>query len=223
MACEQIQSSAGIIVATSNPGKLREFRSLLPSTTAVVGLAELSIESPEEIGKTFLDNALIKAEHATNASGLPALADDSGLEVDALGGMPGVYSARFAGPDSNDVANNRKLIDELRHHAGKARTASFVCAIAFCAPDGFQLTAQARLSGTIVDEGRGRGGFGYDPHFMIDDQLAGHLNGRTLAELDERSKNEISHRRRAFDALLERVGRLGEERQQVKLLLGMKH
>ena len=214
------ERSNALVVATSNQGKLREFRSMLPVTTRIVGLDDLMIESPEEIGKTFLDNALIKAQHATRESGLPALADDSGLEVEALNGLPGVQSARFAGPGADDNANNRKLIEELSRRPGGNRVASFVCAIAFSTPDGFQLTAEGRLSGRIIDEGRGQNGFGYDPHFVVEDPCAGCLNGQTLAEIDDESKNEISHRRMALNALIDKASTIEQPGAEIELILG---
>lgn len=194
-----------LVAATTNPGKLREFRSILPPHIQLHPLSDFSSVSPEESGQTFLDNAMIKAEHACSVSGLPAIADDSGLAVDALQGRPGVHSARFAGPDATDEDNNRKLIAELTRLNATNSSAQFVSVVAFCAPDGFRIPGRGMVHGRIVFQPRGEHGFGYDPHFELDDPNAGHLNGRTMAELTLEQKSSVSHRRRALDDLMLQV------------------
>lgn len=191
-----------LVVATTNSGKLREFRAILPATTELVTLSDLGLEGPEETGRSFLENAVLKAQYACVKSGLPAIADDSGLAVDGLSGEPGVRSARFAGPNATDKENNRKLVESLAARPEACRTARFICAVAFEAPGGLQLRAEASLHGQIVDVPRGDNGFGYDPHFVLDDPEATEFNGRTLAELELGEKSLISHRRRALDQLL---------------------
>lgn len=200
-----------IVLATFNEGKLAELRPILEGLDVDLSrAADLGLESVAETGETFEENALIKARSAVAATGLPALADDSGLVVDQLDGMPGVRSARFAGPPagaggpgldavdasgpaSDDEANLRLLLDQLLGMPG--RSARFVCAAALVAPDGREWTAEGVLDGHIVDEPRGDGGFGYDPVF----QPVGEL--RTTAEMSREEKNAISHRGRAFRAI----------------------
>lgn len=196
------RAGAKLVVATSNAGKLRELSRFIPSSTELVSLAELGLSSPEETGRSFLDNAILKAEHASRLIGITALADDSGLEVDALDGRPGIHSARYAGPGATDEENNRKLVDTLRSQGEGPWKAKFVCAVALCGPQEPPITARGILEGEIVEEPRGANGFGYDPHFRIDDPAGGELNGRTLAELETNQKNRLSHRRRAYDALV---------------------
>lgn len=207
-----------IVIATSNAGKRRELQALLPRSTQVLTLNELGIESPPETGRSFLDNAAIKAEHACRRAGLPAIADDSGLEVAALGGAPGIRSARFAGPEATDEDNNLKLLSELEKHPNGPKTARFVCAVALCTPTGFIITAQNQIEGTIVTAARGSGGFGYDPHFLIRDSGAALQNGRTMAELADDEKNAISHRRRAFNTLLTRAKEQRKAHKALELL-----
>jgi len=192
-----------LVVATSNAGKLRELSEFLPPSTELVSLTDLGLPSPEETGRSFLDNAILKAEHASTLTGIASLADDSGLEVEALDGQPGIHSARYAGPGASDEENNRMLVDALRSKGGRPWKARFVCAVALCGPHESPLTAVGKLDGKIVDEPRGKNGFGYDPHFRIDDPQAGELNGMTLAELETEQKNRLSHRRRAYDALVQ--------------------
>ncbi|GAB4257529.1 MAG: XTP/dITP diphosphatase [Deferrisomatales bacterium] len=189
-----------LVVATRNPGKLREVRHRLAREgIEVVGLADLP-SSPEvdEDGDTFAANARKKAWALAETTGLPVLADDSGLEVDALGGRPGVRSARFAGPDATDDDNNRRLLDELRGVAPEERTAAFVCAmvLAVPGPGGGERWAEGRLEGRILERPQGEGGFGYDPLFWVDEV------GKTLAEMGPEEKNRISHRGRALENLL---------------------
>jgi XTP/dITP diphosphohydrolase len=190
-----------LLVATRNPGKLREIRSLLaPSGVEAVGLDEAApgVEVIED-GKTFLENALKKARTLHAATGLPVLADDSGLAVRALGGRPGVRSARYAGEGADDAANNRKLLREMDGLPAGRRGASFVCAMVFLGLDGREESAQGDLPGRILEEGRGEGGFGYDPLFAPEGEE------RSLAEMTLEEKNRLSHRSRALAALLPRV------------------
>lgn len=196
-----------IVVATGNPGKLAELERILEGLPVeLVPMTALGLDSPVEDGDTFEANALIKARAAARASGLPALADDSGLQVDALGGAPGVRSARFAedgedgdpddgDPDDGDRANNRRLVRELQGVPDADRTARFVCVAALVAPDGREWTERGAMEGRIVDEPRGAAGFGYDPHFVA----AGET--RTNAELSSAEKDARSHRGAAFRAM----------------------
>jgi XTP/dITP diphosphohydrolase len=181
-----------IVVATSNGGKLREFAALL----APVGLrlhaqSAFGVASAEETGASFIENAIIKARHAAAATGLPALADDSGLAVDALDGEPGIHSARFAGPGADDAANNRRLLERLAGVPPERRGARFHCVLVLMrhARDPVPL-------GRILEAPRGEHGFGYDPLFL-DPAL-----GRSAAELEPALKNRLSHRARALEALL---------------------
>jgi XTP/dITP diphosphohydrolase len=188
-----------LVVATANPGKLREFRALLADLPfELCSLAELGLPSPEETGATFLGNAMLKARHAAAASGCAAVADDSGIEVDALGGAPGIYSARYAGVGAGDAANNAKLISALRGVPPELRGARYRCALVFvAAADAPPRVAEAAWEGFILDAPRGAGGFGYDPYFWLPD-----LN-KTAAELAPEEKNRLSHRGRAMRALRE--------------------
>lgn len=154
---------------------------------------------PPETGETFAANARAKALHVTAETGLPALADDSGLLVDALDGAPGVYSARYGGPDANDADRYTLLLTTLRDAPPKARTARFVAVVALSLPDGTVIDAESRLEGAIADAPRGTNGFGYDPVFLVGD------TGRTLAELTDDEKNGLSHRARALAALRPRL------------------
>ena len=193
-----------LVLASGNPGKLREIRELLvPLGTAVVAQSELGIDEADEPHATFLENALAKARHASRAAGLPALADDSGLCVDALGGAPGVISAHFAGRhgirEERDARNNAKLLDALVSRAD--RRAHYCCALVLLrsADDPEPVVAEGIWRGEIADRPRGANGFGYDPLF-----LPGGRNA-TAAELDPREKNRISHRAVALARLLERL------------------
>ena len=186
-----------LVLASSNAGKLREFRRLLaPLRIDLVSQAELAIDDAEEPHPTFVENALAKARHASKHSGLPALADDSGVCVTALAGAPGVHSARYAGDPRSDARNNAKLIAEL---AGIAdRSAHYYCVLALIrhAKDPEPIIAEGRWHGTIIDVPRGSAGFGYDPHFQDRD------TGLTGAELPLDRKNELSHRGQALRALI---------------------
>lgn len=190
------------VIATHNQGKLKEFQTLLaPLGVVLVGASELGIESPIEDGLTFVENALIKARAAARASGLPALADDSGLAVRALGGAPGVRSARYAGPEATDADNVAKLIDTMGSVAPEDRSARFVCALALLrhGDDPEPLLATGEWPGEILAEPIGDGGFGYDPVFF-DPAL-----GLTAAQMDPAEKNRRSHRGRASRVLIERL------------------
>jgi XTP/dITP diphosphohydrolase len=202
-----------LIVATSNPGKLREFRDLLANFPFELhSLDELGIVPPEESGTTFLENAMLKARHASTtaaAAGIggastqavAALADDSGLEVDALGGAPGIFSARYAGEGAGDAANNAKLIAALAGIPAERRRARYRCALVLVLgeADAAPLIAEGVWEGTILDSPRGAGGFGYDPYFFLADKW------RTAAELDPEEKNRLSHRGIALRALREQL------------------
>lgn len=179
-----------LLVATTNAGKFEEFRSILPDGLELVTLADMGIELPDEPGTTFTENAVIKAIHAARLSGLPAIADDSGLEVEVLAGRPGILSSHYAGTPFTDERNYRRVLDQLRKVSHDRRRASFRCVIAFVDSDGTVTTAQGECRGSIVDP-RGTNGCGYDPVFELSD-------GRTMAELDPREKSAISHRSRAL-------------------------
>ena len=189
-----------LIVASSNSGKLREFTSLFKAIgTEVIGQASIGIESPEETGHTFVENALLKARHAADHSQCAALADDSGLVVPALGGAPGLYSARYAGPDASDHDNRIALLDALKPLSTESRVGYYICALALLrsAADPDPIIIVTRWWGQILEAPRGNGGFGYDPLF----QPRG-LN-QTAAEMDPAEKNQQSHRGRAVQALMQ--------------------
>jgi XTP/dITP diphosphohydrolase len=188
-----------VVLASSNAGKLRELAAVLaPLDLQLLAQGDLGIPAPEETGTTFLDNALLKARHAAQRAHLPALADDSGLEVDALGGEPGVWSARFAGAGATDAQNLERLMRELAARPGQPRTARYQCVIVFvrAADDPAPLIARGRWEGSIGLESRGRGGFGYDPVFVP----AGGVH--SAAELSAADKNRLSHRGQALRALI---------------------
>ncbi len=194
-----------LLVATKNPGKLREYQTLLADLPVEwvslqdVGLASIQIP---ETGVTFAENACLKATAYARASGLMTLADDSGLEVDALGGEPGVRSARYAGPRASDEDRYRKLLAALGDTPVERRTARFRCVVAMATPEGAVETAEGVCEGRIGFEPRGNNGFGYDPVFILADRDA------TMAELSAAEKNAISHRSRALAAarpILERL------------------
>ena len=185
-----------IIIATHNKHKLQEMsRILSPMGYEVVTDTDLGIElsDVEENGETFLDNARIKSEAGCKESGLPCIADDSGLCVDALGGAPGVYSARYSGVHGDDDGNNRKLLKELEGVPTEKRTAHFACAICVSFPDGSEVTATGKCEGFIGYEKKGTNGFGYDPLFMVGD--------RSLAQMSAEEKDAISHRGNALKEL----------------------
>ena len=189
-----------LILASSNPGKLREFSSLFQAIgTEVIGQQSLGIEAPEETGLTFVENALLKARHAANHSQCAALADDSGLVVPALDGAPGLYSARYAGPDASDHDNRLALLDALEPLSEESRVGYYICALALLrtATDPDPIIIVTRWWGRLLDRPRGDGGFGYDPMFQPEG-----LN-QTAAEMDAADKNQQSHRGRAVQALMQ--------------------
>lgn len=198
-----------ICAATGNAAKLREIRRILePRGYQVKSQKELGIQlEPEETGTTFAQNALIKAEAICLASGLPTLADDSGLAVDALGGAPGVYSARYAGGHGDDEANNALLLKNLKEIPEEERTAKFVCAICFYMPGGAHLIVEGECPGHIIDDARGDNGFGYDPLFVADrigrkgGGDAANTEGLTTSEMEDWQKDAISHRGKALAKL----------------------
>jgi XTP/dITP diphosphohydrolase len=189
-----------LVLASNNAGKLREFQALLaPMNFEVIPQGQLGIPASEEPYDTFVDNALVKARHASKASGMPALADDSGICVNALGGQPGVYSARYAGEPADDAANNQKLIAALSDMEDRA--AHYVCALVMVqhANDPEPLIVQTWWHGLFQDEAVGLNGFGYDPHFFLPDLKL------TAAQLAPEQKNRISHRGQALRELISQL------------------
>ena len=191
-----------VVLASSNPGKLAELSALLePAGLRVVSQHAFGVEPPEETGPTFVENALIKARAGCAATGLPALADDSGIVVEALEGAPGVRSARYAGGGASDADNVAKLLDALEGVTPPQRGAMFVCAMVYLrhARDPCPIVCEGIWEGRILDAPRGAGGFGYDPVFFIE------TLGRTAAELSRAEKNAVSHRGQALAQLLDRL------------------
>lgn len=189
-----------LLVATGNQGKLKEIREIL-SDIEVLGLSDVGIECDvEETGTTFAENAYIKAFEVSERTGLPVLADDSGLEVEALGGRPGVYSARFAGEHATDDENVNKLLAELKDVPKDKRGARFACAMCLIFPDGRKIeTFGTSCPGIIVDRKRGENGFGYDPVFFAPEY------GKSFSEMTMEEKNKVSHRKAALAALSEKL------------------
>jgi XTP/dITP diphosphohydrolase len=187
-----------VVLATKNRGKAVEFSALLPADIGVRTLVDLNLESPDESGVTFAENAAIKAATISEAVDTLVLADDSGLEVDALDGAPGVYSARYAGEPGDDERNIDLLLDRLSDVADPGRTARFVCQVAVARGGSILATAEGSCPGRIGHERRGSNGFGYDPVFVLAD-------GRTMAELSTEEKNQISHRAEAFRNVADRL------------------
>ena len=188
-----------IVLASGNAGKLREFQQLLAGCGFdVVPQSAYQVDNADETGLTFVENAIIKARHACHHTGLPAIADDSGLEVDALNGRPGIYSARYAGVGASDGDNNAKLLQELHAVPEAQRTARYHCVLAFMrhAEDPTPLLCHGSWAGRILTAARGQGGFGYDPLFFVQ------THGCAAAELDKDEKNRISHRGMAMADLL---------------------
>lgn len=188
-----------VVLASGNAGKLAEIERLLSGLELrVVPQAALGVEAPEETGQSFLENAILKARHAAAATGLPSLADDSGLAVDALGGAPGIRSARYAGPGADDEANRARLLGAL---GGAGSGARFHCAVAGLADgaDPTPLVCEGVWEGRVVSAPRGQGGFGYDPLFLVPEL------GLTAAELDAAAKDRLSHRGRAVALLAARL------------------
>lgn len=187
-----------IVLASGNPGKIRELTDLLSDLgIKVIPQSDFGIQTPAETGRTFVENALLKARHAAQRTGLPAMADDSGIVVDALGGEPGVYSARYAGAHATSEQNIDKLLDEMREIADEDRNAGFHCAavLAFPADAYDPLVAEAIWRGRVLRQRHGAGGFGYDPVFF--DVAA----GKTGAQMNREEKNIVSHRGKAFRQL----------------------
>lgn len=187
-------SEMKIVLATRNPGKVREIRTLMEGMPVeIMDLDDFpGLTLPSEDGKTFDENAIKKAEAVAKATGLWALADDSGLEVDCLDGRPGVFSARYAGEGSSDEENNLKLLEELKGVTFEKRGARYRCVIALVSPEGECHTFSGECEGVIAESPRGREGFGYDPIFFLPDK------GKTMAELSPQDKNRISHRGKAL-------------------------
>ena len=186
-----------IVLASKNSDKVKEMRLVLKNLPLeILSHADFD-ELPDAVedGATFEENALIKAKFFREQTGLACLADDSGLEVDALGGLPGVYSARFAGYHADDLTNNQKLLDELKKIGVKESTAAYRCALVFVDTDGTTLLTAGKIAGKIKTVARGTGGFGYDPYFYLDD-------ARTMAQLSVDEKNKISHRGTALKEMM---------------------
>lgn len=191
-----------LVLASSNVGKLAEFRTLLAGTGLdAVPQTDFGVADADETGLTFIENALLKARHASAATGLPALADDSGICVDALDGAPGLYSARYAGDHGNSAANIAKLLDALRDVPVARRTAHFHCVLALVRrpDDPAPIVCEGVWRGSILDAPRGQHGFGYDPVFLDP------LLGQSGAEIDPATKHRVSHRGQAMHALRQRL------------------
>ena len=191
-----------LVIASGNAGKLRELSALLePLGFELHAQSEFSVPEAEETGTTFVENAIIKARNAAAHTGLPAVADDSGIEVDALDGAPGVYSARFSGPGADDARNNALLVEKLRSVPEDRCSARYRAVIVYMrhAADPSPIICEGSWEGRITLEPRGDNGFGYDPHFWLDS------HGCTSAELDPQEKNRLSHRGQALRQLVERL------------------
>ncbi len=196
-----------VVLASGNRGKLREFAEMLAGTGfELVRQSELGIEPPPETGNSFLANALIKARNASRLSGLPAIADDSGIEVDALGGSPGVHSARYAGEGASDDANLSKLLAELKDVPPALRTARYRCVVVFVEhfDDACPLVGEGTWEGQLIAGRRGSRGFGYDPSFV------GRGESRTAAEMPDEEKHLYSHRGQAMRAFLDQFRQRGQ-------------
>ena len=205
-------SAGRVVLASGNPGKLRELEALLaPLELAVTLQSEFGVPGVDEVGTTFVENAILKARHASAVSGLPSIADDSGLLVDVLNGAPGVYSARYAGANASDEANVAKLLRALADVPAGQRGAHFYCATVFLAHAGdpAPLIGEGSWHGSILQQPRGDGGFGYDPIFYVQEHRC------SSAELPAATKNALSHRGKAMRALLAslgmRIGRIPRE------------
>ncbi len=193
-----------VVLATGNPGKLQELRAMLePLAIEVVPLSQFTRTAIAETGLSFVENAIIKARHAAQLAKLPAIADDSGLEVDALQGAPGIYSARYAGEHASDEDNLRKLLAVLSGRKATERSARYCCALVYMRweHDPFPLISQASWEGRITDAPRGSGGFGYDPIFELSQRSV------TVAELPAAEKNQLSHRGKALRGLVAQLTR----------------
>ena len=192
-----------IVLASGNFGKLKELRDKLGHVADFVPQSDFGIETPEETGSSFVENALLKASYVAELTGLPSLADDSGLSVDALDGAPGIYSARYAGPEASDDDNNAKLLQDLKDVPTEARTAAFHCILALVYPENVEqsILCDGVWRGRILTESKGSNGFGYDPIFQPEGLDI------SSAELSAEHKNQISHRGKAMAML---IGRLTE-------------
>ncbi len=190
-----------LVLASHNAGKLKELQAMLGDTVQVRAIGEFSSVEPEETGLSFIENAILKARHAAQVSGLPALADDSGLAVDALGGAPGIYSARYA-DGQGDTANNAKLLEALQGVPDAERGAQFVCCLALVrhAEDPLPIVCEGLWHGRILHAAQGENGFGYDPLFWVAER------GCSSAEMVSADKNQLSHRARAMALLKQRLG-----------------
>ncbi|KFX05386.1 nucleoside-triphosphate diphosphatase [Pectobacterium betavasculorum] len=189
-----------VVLATGNPGKVRELASLLADFGLdIVAQTELGVDSAEETGLTFIENAILKARHAAQITGLPAIADDSGLAVDALGGAPGIYSARYAGAEASDQQNLDKLLLTVKDVPDEQRRSSFHCVLVYLrhAEDPTPIVCHGSWQGVLTHQASGSGGFGYDPIFFVPEL------GKTAAELTREEKNAQSHRGQALRLLLE--------------------
>ncbi|MDO4898648.1 MAG: RdgB/HAM1 family non-canonical purine NTP pyrophosphatase [Rothia sp. (in: high G+C Gram-positive bacteria)] len=203
--------SAKIVFATHNAGKLREFREILRGQiegldvdTQVVDASSVSAPDVVEDGVTFAENSLKKAREIAAATGLIAIADDSGLAVDVLGGAPGIFSARWAGTHGDDAANLALLLAQLSDIADEHRGARFVCAASLATPGGFEAVEHGELAGTLLREPRGQGGFGYDP-ILAPLEFTGEYAGLSCAQVSAEVKNSISHRAKALTALVPHI------------------
>ena len=199
-------ASRRVVLASNNAGKVREFGQMLAGQgLEVIAQGELGVPEAAETASTFVENALLKARNAAHHTGLPALADDSGLAVDALGGEPGIYSARYAGPGADDAANNARLLDRMRDVPAERRGAAFICALVYLrhAEDPVPLICQGIWRGQLLEAPRGDNGFGYDPLFLVPGL------DRTSAELPPEEKNRLSHRGQALVQLVAQLATLG--------------
>lgn len=200
--------TAKLVIATANQHKVDEMVAILAeaipgfSRSDIATMAEFAAPSPVEDGLTFAQNAVIKAADLAKRTGLPALADDSGLRVDVLGGSPGIFSARWAGSHGNDGANLDLLLSQIQDVPDSARGAQFVCAAALCFPDGTAVVEEGVMPGSIIRERRGEGGFGYDPAFIPEGMDV------TTAQISAEGKNQISHRARALQAIAPHVAEI---------------
>lgn len=191
----KLEHGVRLVAATHNPGKAKEIAALLDGRFEVVSAGSLGLPEPDETESTFVGNAILKARLAANRSGLPALADDSGLSVRALDGAPGIFSARWAGPDRDFALAMRRVEERLEETGSADRFAWFTCALAVAWPDGPVVAVEGRIDGALVFPPRGTKGFGYDPIFVPEG------DARTFAEFDPAEKDAISHRARAFEKL----------------------
>ncbi|KDN09823.1 XTP/dITP diphosphatase [Gilliamella sp. Imp1-1] len=191
-----------IVLATNNQGKVNELQTLLANAGFdIIAQSQFNIPDADETGLTFIENALLKARHTAKLTRLPAIADDSGLAVDALGGQPGIYSARYAGEHGNDKSNNQKLLKALQNIPKEKRTAYFYCALVFMRHenDPTPIICLGKWDGLILNEEQGDGGFGYDPLFYVPKL------GCTAAQLTKEQKSQISHRGQALKQLIEKI------------------